>query len=120
MNGLANRMNQTRLPDAAAAFFWTDPDGVVTAWTAAAEQLLGWSAADVIGQQPPFIGSESADLWSYICRTVKLGASVQNLDMTALASDGAVLAVRLSSAPNAGTSSDGRSVLHIVWRAWLR
>jgi len=45
----------TAAPDPASslAAFSVDDRGVVVSWTVGAEQILGWSARDVIGREPP-------------------------------------------------------------------
>ena len=39
-------------PDAIVAF---DTERTVLLWNPAAERLFGWSAAEVVGREPPFI-----------------------------------------------------------------
>ncbi len=99
------------------AFFWTDFNGRVTSWTGTAEQLLGWTVADAIGQPPPFIGADAADVWQHAMECVKSGASVRHLDMTAITSTGRAIPVRISCGPQRGAAFDNRPVLHIVWKS---
>ncbi|MFE9451558.1 SpoIIE family protein phosphatase [Streptomyces sp. NPDC006739] len=68
---LAKPVSPSEIPDAAIAMI--DADGTVAAWTQAAEQLVGYSAAEVVGRSaahvlPPSEEARTASLFAEQCR----------------------------------------------------
>jgi PAS domain S-box-containing protein len=53
---------RTILVNAAYGIISTDPDGVVTSFNPAAERLLGYAAAEVVGKQTPAIWHDSSEI----------------------------------------------------------
>ncbi len=74
---------QTVLNDAGTVFFAIDLHGIVRSFNPAAEQLIGWSAADVVGIETPLlwhdaeeIAARAVALSSELGRTVSPGIEV--------------------------------------------
>ena len=83
--------------DAIAA---TTIDGVVTSWNPAAEQLFGYSAAEMIGQTigrliPPGHSGEEDD----ILRDIRSGERIEHCETLRLTKDGRLVDVSLSVSP---------------------
>jgi len=75
-------------------------DGVVTSWNGAAEQLLGYTAAEIVGQPlTRVIPSELLDEERDILRRVAAGGRVHYQETTRVARDGTRLTVELTAAP---------------------
>lgn len=51
--GAVSALTRSAAPADAVAAFALDAAGRVASWTAGAQRLLGWSAAEVLGQRPP-------------------------------------------------------------------
>src|SRR5215469_1499686 len=60
-------------PDAIVAF---DTDRTVLLWNPAAERLFGWSAAEVVGREPPFIPDELRAEHSAVLERARAGGPV--------------------------------------------
>lgn len=100
--------------DSVVALFWTDLDGIVTAWTTTAETLLGWTAADAIGQPPPFVGEAAVERWRCACECVKFGAFVRRVDLVAITSRGRAVPVRISCGPSRDVAGEKARMLFIM------
>jgi PAS domain S-box-containing protein len=61
----ANAVQRAILDFASYAIFATSPDGVITLFNPAAEQMLGYEAAELIGKQTPVVLHEPAELASH-------------------------------------------------------
>ena len=60
-------------PDAIVAF---DTERTVLLWNPAAERLFGWSAAEVVGREPPFITDELKAEHNAVLERARAGGSV--------------------------------------------
>jgi NtrC-family two-component system sensor histidine kinase KinB len=60
-------------PDAIVAF---DTDRTVLLWNPAAERMFGWSAAEVVGREPPFITDELKAEHNAVLERARAGGSV--------------------------------------------
>jgi PAS domain S-box-containing protein len=75
-------------------------DGVVTSWNAAAERILGWPAADMIGQPitaivPPVGLAEEAG----ILARIRAGQRVEHFETVRMRRDGSLVPVSLTVSP---------------------
>jgi two-component system, cell cycle sensor histidine kinase and response regulator CckA len=77
-----------------AATLLVDREGWVTGWNPAAERLLGWAAADVVGQPYPSEWGLQQRLQS-----VLNGATLSGLPLSCARCDGAFLVLTISDAP---------------------
>ena len=75
-----------------------DAEGVVRVWSAAAEQLLGWRADEVVGRPAPLLGSERAGELRAALERVLRGESL-TLDVEGARRDGQPIGLTLSLGP---------------------
>jgi PAS domain S-box-containing protein len=61
---------------AADAIVALDPDRRITVWNPAAERLFGWSAAEVVGLEPPFVPEELRAEHNAVLERVASGGTV--------------------------------------------
>jgi PAS domain S-box-containing protein len=76
-----------------------DRDGVVRAWNAAAEELYGWRAADVIGRPYPRETVAQQLEFAHILAPVLEGESFRGLEVVRETHDGRQVDVSISAAP---------------------
>jgi diguanylate cyclase (GGDEF)-like protein/PAS domain S-box-containing protein len=102
----------------ADAVIGTTPDGVVTSWNEAAERLLGYTAAEVVGRSMRvLIGSGDADDTSLLLRSIARGEAVKNVETVRTRKDGERVSVSITVSPVydgdgnlAGTSTIARDI----------
>ncbi len=87
------------------------PDGVVEAWSPAAERLFGWSAREAVGRYLPFVGRDKVEESSVLRERLLSGVALVEADVLRQRKDGSPVEVDLSLAPIHGP--DG-SVSRIV------
>lgn len=76
------------------------PDGVITSWNRAAEQLYGYSATEAIGRNIDFLAPTSKlDEIDHFLAQVTRGESVRNIETRRLRKNGTTLAVSVSVFP---------------------
>ncbi|MFA5114330.1 MAG: PAS domain S-box protein [Candidatus Margulisiibacteriota bacterium] len=83
------------------AIFTIDLEGKVQTWNEAAERILGYPAAEVIGQQLPFVSREETAGW---IAKIKAGENLKNLEVTRQNKAGRALCLLVTISPiKAGT-----------------
>src|SRR5439155_10454714 len=80
----------------------------------AAERLLGWTEADVLGQEHPSLHEEKKDESGQSLANVLQGASYQGLPTRCRRKDGTVIEMSLSSAPLRDAAGTIFGVLNIL------
>jgi PAS domain S-box-containing protein len=81
---------------AADAILALGPDRTVTLWNPAAEKLFGWSAAEVVGLEPPFVPEELRAEHNAVLERVASGGQV-SFATRRLRTDGAMLDLRIDA-----------------------
>jgi two-component system cell cycle sensor histidine kinase/response regulator CckA len=77
-----------------------DTQRVVTTWSRAAEQIFGWTAAEVIGQLYPLVPDSELETFERLWDTVHLtGVGFTAFEGKRRRKDGSILEVRIHSAP---------------------
>lgn len=76
-----------------------DEHGLVCLWNPACEELLGWSEAEVLGQEARFIPDDRMDEFIDIGARVFSGETVRGLETQRLRKDGTLVDVSVSVAP---------------------
>jgi PAS domain S-box-containing protein len=72
----ADAIARAVIDSAADAVIAVGPDRTVTVWNPAAEAMFGWSAAEVTGQEPPFIPAELMAEHNAVLERVASGGQV--------------------------------------------
>ncbi|MES4785771.1 MAG: hypothetical protein C4294_08090, partial [Nitrospiraceae bacterium] len=88
-----------------------DRDGKIEMWNPAAERLLGWSEAEVLGRLPPCMTVDrQPDFFSYLERAFR-GESVSGYETSGQKKDGSPIEVSVAIAPISG--EDGQ-ITHLM------
>jgi PAS domain S-box-containing protein len=87
-------------------------DDTITRWNPAAEQMFGWSTAEIVGGKPRHIPPERQGELEELFRRVRSGEIYNNIETVRLRKDGAKIVVEASAAPLQDTS--GNVVGHMV------
>jgi PAS domain S-box-containing protein len=90
---------QTLIDAAPLAILAVDPQGCVRSWNHAAEQMFGWSAAEVIGQIVPFVPPQALEAFRSSLRGVLDGEALTGLQVRRNRRDGIVIDLRICAAP---------------------
>lgn len=88
-----------------------DTTGVVETWNAAAERVLGWKDAEIVGKPLPIIPTERQEPANEVFTRLLRGESVMDLEIERLRKDGTTVHLSLSAAPL--RDSEG-TITHIV------
>ncbi len=99
---------RSAIDSVADAIIALGPDRRVTLWNPAAERLFGWSAAEVLGREPPFVPEELRAEHNAVLERVASGGQVSFATRRAC-QDGSVVDVRIdaSSIPAAAGAPPG-------------
>jgi PAS domain S-box-containing protein len=84
------------IPLATVAF---DQEARVVTWNTTAEQLFGWTAAEVIGRPNPIVPAHALAHSGELFARVQAGERLNGVEVTRHARDGSVLELALFSAP---------------------
>jgi PAS domain S-box-containing protein len=79
--------------------FSMDPDGRILSCNAAAEQLFGWSTAELLGQRLPTIPADKADEFFELRGLLLSGHTINGIELDRQKKDGTLIPVSLWSAP---------------------
>jgi PAS domain S-box-containing protein len=90
---------QTLVDASPLAIFTLDTDGRVRSWNHAAEQMLGWSASDVIGHTLPFLPAEEMETFRNTLGRVLAGESLSGYQVERRRQDGQPVDLRICAAP---------------------
>ncbi len=74
-------------------------DGRVRSWNAAACEIFGWSAEEVIGRLSPIVPEEEVESFLATLTHIAQGEIVRDLDLRRLHRDGSLIDVSTSAAP---------------------
>jgi PAS domain S-box-containing protein len=81
------------------AIITLDQAANVTSWSAVAERILGWSAAEVIGGPSPIIPPEKQEEARHLRERMLQGESITDLEVRRQKKDGSPIDLSLSTAP---------------------
>ncbi len=76
-----------------------DLEGRVLLWNAAAEEIFGWTADEVLGRRYPAIPKGHRPEWERFRDRVLRGENLQGMEATRLTRDGETIQVTVSAAP---------------------
>ncbi len=81
------------------AIITLDPDGIVTSWNPAAEELFGWTEEETIGQVHPAIRSDDRERFNRTIDAVATDGEPLTRESEVMRSDGSHFLVQVSVAP---------------------
>jgi PAS domain S-box-containing protein len=85
---------------APTAIFGLDLDGnVCLVWNSAAERMLGWSEAEVMGHPYPAVPSDQADEFRAILQRISKGESLNGIEANRIRHDGSPIVYSIFAAP---------------------
>ena len=90
---------QTLIDASPLAIMTLDAAGRLRSWNAAAEDMFGWPASEVLGQVVPFIPAESMEEFRHSLRRVFGGEALTGLQAVRHRRDGQRIDVRICAAP---------------------
>jgi PAS domain S-box-containing protein len=97
-----------------AAVVCVDRDGRVESWNAAAEIMLGWSAADAFGRPTAHVLADSDGSVSRLLMRILADLPVEEAETVVQRRDGGSAAVRLSAAPLRGDEGMPRGAVFVL------
>ena len=83
-----------------------DLEGRIILWSAAAEEIFGWTADEVIGKPYPAVPDELKPEWGEMRRRVLAGERIQGVETRRVTRDGRTLDVSVSAAPIRGPDGE--------------
>ena len=83
-------------------------DGRVRSWNAAASEIFGWTAEEVIGRVSPIVPADELDVLPRQPRRIAQGETMRDLDLRRLHRDGSLIDVSISAAPDPRRARRGR------------
>ncbi|MBN1177917.1 MAG: PAS domain S-box protein, partial [Anaerolineae bacterium] len=75
------------------------PDGIVTTWSAGAERIFGWTAAQAVGRMHPIVAEDNQEVFRELRERVMRGESLYGVELTRRRKDGSLVEISLSTAP---------------------
>ena len=75
-----------------------EPDGRVRHWNPAAEQMFGWTAAEIVGQPLPYLPPDKKEEFADLMRREFAGERIAGFETTRMRKDGSRIDVSLSVA----------------------
>lgn len=94
-----NEWLQALIQSAPLAIIALDPDGNVTLWNPAAEQMFGWQEAEALGQFLPLVSEEKRDEHRVLRERVLRGEAFTDLEARRQKKDGTPIDISISTAP---------------------
>ncbi len=76
-----------------------DLKGTVTVWNPAAQQVTGWTSAEVVGTEFPAIANEYNHKFKMALASVAGGGKIFNEELRGLKKDGTLIRIQFSSSP---------------------
>ena len=109
-----NRTLDTLIQAAPVAIISQRADGEVTLWNEGAEEIFGWSEADVLGmEQPPIVTEDSRAEYEDLFERVLNGESFTGIEVQRERKDGRQVDLHLSAAPIANADGEIRGAMSV-------
>lgn len=89
-------------------------EGEVLLWNPAAERIFGWSERDVVGDFNPLVQEDSKQEFLDLLQRVLAGETLVNLDLRRGRKDGAIIDVRVSSAPVLDAEGEAMGIISVI------
>jgi PAS domain S-box-containing protein len=105
---------QTLLQASPLAIISLDLEGRVRSWNPTAENLFGWTEAEVLGKPLPTVPEEEQEEFQHSLRQIKKGESGLRAEIRRRRKDGAIIQVSLSTAPVSDAAGQITGVMGIL------
>jgi PAS domain S-box-containing protein len=89
-------------------------DGLVLSWNEAAEQIFGWSEAEVLGRFVPSVPENEHAEFAHLRQIVAAGGSYPQVEVVRQKRDGTPLPIRLSIAPIRDRDGQVTAIMSII------
>jgi PAS domain S-box-containing protein len=96
---VSNEIRNAVIRSSPLAIWAVDLEGRVTFWNPAAEQIFGWTEADLIGKTPPIVRDADREEYARWLRLFATGESISGVERRRRRKDGSELDVMIWSAP---------------------
>ena len=116
-NTLLNRVNgelAAIVRSSPIAVFATDPAGVVTMWSPAAERLSGFNDQEAIGAFLPIVPEDAVEDFRNRVRWVSEGEPASNVELMGRKKDGAMIELSISMGPLTDESGVARGAISLA------
>ena len=110
---IAHEALQALVRSSPEAIIALDTAGTVTQWNAAAEQMFGWTEAEVMGSPLPFIPAEKQTEHRALRERVLRGEGFTDVEVVRFRKDGAPIRISVSTAPLRDKGGRVRGVISI-------
>ncbi len=94
-----NHTLQTLITASPRAIFTLDREGLIKIWNPAAEQMFGWTEAEVINQPNPIALDEPLEDYSTLRNNVMIGTTYHRVELRRHKKDGTPIDIIFSAAP---------------------
>jgi PAS domain S-box-containing protein len=94
-----NETLSTIIQSSPLAIITIDPDGNVTKWNPAAEQMFGWLESEVLGQFLPIVSEDKRNEHLKLRERVLRGEAFTNIEVRRRKKDGSSIDISISGAP---------------------
>ncbi len=91
-----------------------DPEGCVQSWNDSATAIFGWTAAEIVGRNLPFIPDDKREEFIALRDRVLRGVTLTGIELTRRRRDGTLFDMRLSAAPLKGGDNESIGILALV------
>jgi PAS domain S-box-containing protein len=94
-----NHTLQTLITASPRAIFTLDREGLIKIWNPAAEQMFGWTEAEVLNQPNPITLDEPLEDYSTLRNNVMIGTTYPRVELRRYKKDGTPIDIIFSAAP---------------------
>jgi PAS domain S-box-containing protein len=105
---------ETLIQSSPAAIVTLDADGRVDIWNPSAEELFGWTAKEVLGENPPIFPTDTREKLETIRNRLFTDAIVTDIDIECVEKTGAPLDISLSAAPLHGSTGSMEGMMFVM------
>ncbi|MEW6109677.1 MAG: PAS domain S-box protein [Nitrospirota bacterium] len=110
----ANNSFNAILQASPAAIMTLTPDGIVTMWNAAAEQIFGWKEEEVIGKFNPIVPEDKLEEFRHLLKKAIEGESLAGLEVRRKKKDGQHIDVSIYTSPLYDSEGKISGVLAVI------
>ena len=110
---LVNKVLQAQIASSPLAINCTDSEGKVTVWNRASEKLFGWSATEVLGQDPPHIPEGQKQDFEAILKSLFNGKAQHGFEVSLLQKSSRWIDLWLFAAPVQDATGQTIGSIHI-------